>query len=51
MATAVEIGDGRYWLKEDLENLEEWVTDEIDNRYNNKSPPTKLRIEKEELDE
>ena len=58
--TAVEIGDSRYWLKEvdfkdftdfDLENLEEWVTNEIDNRYNDKSPPTKLRIEREELDE
>ena len=42
MATAVEIGDGRYFLKEidfkdfsdgELEILEMWVTDEIDNRY------------------
>jgi hypothetical protein len=30
MAPAVEIGDGRYFLKEILEM---WVTDEIDNRY------------------
>ena len=42
MTTAVEIGDGRYFLKEidfkdfsdgELEILEMWVTDEIDNRY------------------
>jgi hypothetical protein len=53
MATSVEIGDGRYFLKYsdmkdftnlDLENLEEWVTDEIDNRERGRSPATKERI-------
>tara|TARA_R110002051_G_scaffold173851_1_gene244137 strand:+ start:722 stop:859 length:138 start_codon:yes stop_codon:yes gene_type:complete len=38
---AVEIGNGRYWLKEvdmknfsgeDLETLADWILDEIDNR-------------------
>ena len=42
MATAVEIGDGRYWLKEsdfkdfsdkDLMNLENWVNNELENRF------------------
>ena len=52
MTTSVEIGDGRYFLKDidmkdftdiDLENLEEWVTDEIDNRERGRSLPTQLR--------
>tara|TARA_R110000751_G_scaffold75545_1_gene152194 strand:+ start:481 stop:714 length:234 start_codon:yes stop_codon:yes gene_type:complete len=38
---AIEIGDGKYWLKEvdmkdfsddDLDTLSDWVLDEIDNR-------------------
>ena len=53
MTTSVEIGYGRYFLKYsdmrdftdlDLENLEEWVTDEIDNRERGISPATKERI-------
>ena len=47
------IPKGRYFLKYsdmkdftnlDLENLEEWVTDEIDNRERGRSPATKERI-------
>ena len=43
MATSVEIGDGRYFLKEvdfkdfsneNLENLEEWVFNEMEQRQN-----------------
>ncbi len=57
MTTSVEIGDGRYFLKDidmkdftdiDLENLEEWVTDEIDNRERGRSLPTQLRILKQD---
>jgi hypothetical protein len=42
MATSVEIGDGRYFLKQsdfkdfsdkDLMNLEDWVSDELENRF------------------
>jgi hypothetical protein len=42
MATSVEIGDSRYFLKrsdfkdfsdEDLMNLEDWTNEELENRY------------------